>query len=163
VGVSPTGAVARSPVAWIARMEETKFVKPIDKAIFGMVSESPGRNESEPTGGPVRKLIPEAESAPSRRRQHGPPQPGRRGGSLRRGGRGSTVTRTRQATGETVLAPSRNRRRKVGRITGEPGKSTEGKTVAAGPVVAEKRGNARGAKGPCCSHLLRQQREAGAK
>ena len=27
-------------------------MKPIDKAILGMVSESPGRNASEPTGGP---------------------------------------------------------------------------------------------------------------
>jgi hypothetical protein len=26
-------------------------MKPTDKAILGMVSESPGRNESEPTGG----------------------------------------------------------------------------------------------------------------
>ena len=52
VGVSPTGARVRSPVAWIARVEETKHVKPIDKAIFGMVSESPGHNASEPTGGP---------------------------------------------------------------------------------------------------------------
>lgn len=32
-------------------MEETKRIKPIDKAIFGMVSESSGRNESERTGG----------------------------------------------------------------------------------------------------------------
>jgi hypothetical protein len=52
VGVSPTGVIVRSPVAWIARVEETKLVKPIDKAIFGMVSESPGRNASEPIGGP---------------------------------------------------------------------------------------------------------------
>ena len=52
VGVSPTGARVRRPVAWIARVEETKHVKPIDKAIFGMVSESPGHNASEPTGGP---------------------------------------------------------------------------------------------------------------
>ena len=29
-------------------------MKLTDKAILGMVSESPGRNESEPTGGPVR-------------------------------------------------------------------------------------------------------------
>ena len=29
-------------------------MKLIDKAILGMVSESPGRNESEPIGGPVR-------------------------------------------------------------------------------------------------------------
>ena len=27
-------------------------MKPIDKAILGMVSESPGRNASEPRGGP---------------------------------------------------------------------------------------------------------------
>ena len=52
VGVSPTRAKVRSPVAWIARVEETKHVKPIDKAIFGMVSESPGHNASEPRGGP---------------------------------------------------------------------------------------------------------------
>ena len=32
-------------------MEETKRMKPIDKAIFGMVSESSGRNESERIGG----------------------------------------------------------------------------------------------------------------
>ncbi len=54
VGVSPTGARARSPVAWIASVEETKLMKPIDKAVFGTVSESPGRNASEPIGGLVR-------------------------------------------------------------------------------------------------------------
>ena len=58
VGVSPTGARVRSPVAWIARVEETKLVKPIDKAIFGMVSESPGHNASEPRGGPENLLNP---------------------------------------------------------------------------------------------------------
>jgi hypothetical protein len=42
VGVSPTRARVRSPVAWIASVEETKRMKPIDKAILGMVSESPG-------------------------------------------------------------------------------------------------------------------------
>ena len=47
--ISPTGAKVRNPVAWIARMEETKWVESIDKAILGMVSESQGRNESEPT------------------------------------------------------------------------------------------------------------------
>jgi hypothetical protein len=30
-------------------------VKPTDKAILGMVSESPGRNASEPTGGLDKK------------------------------------------------------------------------------------------------------------
>ncbi len=46
---------SQSPVAWITSVEETKPVKLIDKAIFGMASESPGRNVSEPTGGLVRK------------------------------------------------------------------------------------------------------------
>ena len=32
-------------------MEETKRMKPTDKAIFGMASESPGRNASELSGG----------------------------------------------------------------------------------------------------------------
>ena len=36
----------------MADMRETKYLKPIDKAIFWMVSESPGRNESERIGGP---------------------------------------------------------------------------------------------------------------
>ena len=61
------------------------------------------------------------------------------------------MTRTCQATGEAVLVPSRNRRSKVDRITGGPGKTVEDETVAAGSVVALKRGNARGAKGPCCT------------
>jgi len=55
VGVRPTRAIVRGPVAWIASVEETKRTKPIDKAILGMVSESPGRNASEPTGGLDKK------------------------------------------------------------------------------------------------------------
>ena len=51
MGVSPTKARVRSLVAWVASVEETKRMKPTDKAILGMVSESPGRNASEPTGG----------------------------------------------------------------------------------------------------------------
>ena len=43
---------ARDPVAWMAGRRETEYLKPIDKAIHGMVSESPGRNESERRGGP---------------------------------------------------------------------------------------------------------------
>lgn len=42
---------SQTPVAWVAFAEETKRMKPTDKAILGMVSESPGRNESEPRGG----------------------------------------------------------------------------------------------------------------
>jgi hypothetical protein len=48
---SPTWVRVRSPVAWVAFVEETKRMKPTDKAILGMVSESPGRNVSEPRGG----------------------------------------------------------------------------------------------------------------
>ncbi len=42
---------SQSPVAWMAGRRETDYPMPIDKAILGMVSESPGRNESERTGG----------------------------------------------------------------------------------------------------------------
>ena len=77
--------------------------------------------------------------------------------------RGSTVTRACRATGETVLVPSRNRWSKVGCITGAIGKATEDETAAARSVVAGKRGNARGAKGPYCTWRRSQYREAGVK
>ena len=52
-------------------MEETKRMKPTDKAVLGMVSELPGRNESEPTGGPDKKYYTlEAEPPKVGRRQH---------------------------------------------------------------------------------------------
>ena len=43
---------SRNPVAWVAFVKETKRMKPTDKAVLGMVSESSGRNESERRGGP---------------------------------------------------------------------------------------------------------------
>ena len=51
MGDSPIGGRVRNPVAWVAFVEETKRMKPTDKAILGMVSESPGRNASEPRNG----------------------------------------------------------------------------------------------------------------
>ena len=36
VGVKPTRAIIRSPVAWIAVLVETKVLKPIDKLIERM-------------------------------------------------------------------------------------------------------------------------------
>jgi hypothetical protein len=54
VGVKPTEAKVRGLVTWMAGRRETNDLKPIDKAIFGMVSESPGRNASEPTSSLVR-------------------------------------------------------------------------------------------------------------
>src|SRR5216684_1335337 len=47
-------------------------------------------------------------------------------------------------------AEKKHRRSQVGRITGTSGKSAEDETAAARFVVATKRGNARGAKEPCC-------------
>src|SRR5262252_4860092 len=46
---------SQSPVTWVASVEETKRMKPTDKAIFRIVSESPGRNASEPSGGLDKK------------------------------------------------------------------------------------------------------------
>jgi hypothetical protein len=97
-------------------------MKLTDKAIFGMVSESPGRNASEPIGSLVRIEVPEAEPVVWGRRQHEMSHADWRGMSLRRGGRDSTVTRADRATGEAVLAPVRNGRSKVGSITGDTGK-----------------------------------------
>ena len=65
---------SQSPVTWIASVEETKRMKPIDKAIFWMVSESPGHNVSEPSDGLEKKLGPEAEPPAPGRRQHGTAQ-----------------------------------------------------------------------------------------
>ncbi len=161
VGVSPTKARVRSLVAWVASVEETKRMKLTDKAIQGMVSESPGRNASEPIGGLDKKINPEAEPSPSGRRQHGMTWADRDDMSLRRGGRGSTVARACQATGETVLVPSRDRWSRVGRITGDNGKSADGETVAVRLEVATKWGNAHGAKGPCCTASLGQHGRQG--
>src|SRR5262245_729443 len=66
-----------------------------------------------------------------------------------------TTTRTHRATGEALLVPTGNGGSWVGRITGSTGKSADGERVAEGLVVATKRSNARGAKGPCCSSFFR--------
>jgi len=95
------------------------------------------------------------------RRQHGMAQSDRSGMPLRRGGRGSTVARTCRATGETVLVPPGNWRSKVDRITGETGKAMKDETAAARSIVAPMRGNARGAKGPCCTCSLYQEGRQG--
>ena len=51
-GASPARVSIRGPIAWMADMRETDYLKPIDKAIHRDVSESPGHNESEGIGGP---------------------------------------------------------------------------------------------------------------
>ena len=72
------------------------------------------------------------------------------------------MTRAGQATGETVLVPSRNRWSRVGHITGYTGKVADGETVVDGLVVAENRSNVRGAKEPCCNAVPVAVGEAGA-
>ena len=86
MGVSPIGIRVRNPVTWVAFVEETKRMKPTDKAITRMASESPGRNASEPSGGLDKKIAPEAEPPASGRRQHGATQTDRCDVTLRRGG-----------------------------------------------------------------------------
>src|SRR2546422_9965562 len=70
-GVSPAGARARRPVAWIAGWRETETLKPIDKAIARMVSESPGRNGSERSGGPEKLKLRRLSLTVERRRRYG--------------------------------------------------------------------------------------------
>ena len=68
---------------------------------------------------------------------------------------------------EQLEKPSSSRRESggswVGPITGSTGKGADDERVADGPVVARKRGNARGAKGPCCSACPPPTREAGVR
>jgi hypothetical protein len=161
VGGSPTGATARRPVAWMAGRRETKALKPIDETIVRDGSEWPGRNVSERKDSLDKRFRrPSAyfmrEGSRDRRRLADATSP------LRRGVSDGTVRRTRQATGEALLVPPRNRRSGVGRITGSPGKAADGERVADGPAVARRRGNARGAKGPCCSAMPPATWKAGA-
>ncbi len=51
-GVSPARGRIRSPIAWMAGIRETDYLKPIDKAVHRDVSELPGHNESERIDGP---------------------------------------------------------------------------------------------------------------
>jgi hypothetical protein len=60
------------------------------------------------------------------------------------------MTRMHGATGEALLAPFVKSTEKGNRITGNTGKPGTGERVADGSVVAKKRSNVRGAKGPCC-------------
>src|SRR5208283_1465421 len=149
-GERPAGAKVRRPVVWIAGWRETKTLKPIDNVSLGettsrravmKVNANVASKVRSPEG---RAHIWRAKAAwGSRNLTEAAP-------SLRRGGSDSTVARTCRATGEALLAPALNRRSRVGRITGSTGKSIEGERVAVGSVVAAKRSNVRGAKGPCC-------------
>lgn len=143
---------SQSPVVRIAEGMETEPSKPIDEVSLREIT-SHRAVSTENALWPRKCECPRAEPATERRRQHEQPNTDRYGCSPWRGGSDGTVTRTCQATGEALLVPARNCRSKVGRITGDTGKSVEDERVAAGSVVAMKRSNVRGAKGPC--HLRR--------
>jgi len=113
-----------------------------------MVSEPSGRNESERRNG-LENLDPEAELSSAGRRQHGPLQSGRRGG-FHSGG--VLATARWQGHAKQLERPSSSRGEIYGagsRITGITGKSVEGERDSEGSIVAMRRSNVRGAKGPC--------------
>ena len=117
-----------------------------------MVSKSPGRNASEPTGG-LEKQNPKVESPVAGRRQYGSSQ--LTDAAIRFGG--VIGMARRQGHAKQLEKPSSPRREIGGagsRITGDTGKSVEGERDSAGSVVARNRSNVRGAKGPCCLQWL---------
>src|ERR1051325_8549268 len=83
----------------------------------------------------------EAEPPLVGRRQHGTSQTDRCGGTLWRGGSGSTMTRMHRATGEALLIPSRNRRSRNPYDRFKPGSRGRDERVTDGPAVAKKRSN----------------------
>ena len=134
----------------MAGNQSVEVLKPIDKVSLGEIT-SHRAVTTVNANVASKQLDPRAEPAAAGRRQHGMPKSDRCGIPPRRGASDSTVTRTRRVAGEASLVPVRNHRSKVDRITGQTGKSIEGERVADGSVVATKWGNARGARGPCCS------------
>jgi hypothetical protein len=83
--------------------------------------------------------------------------------SLQRGGyRRQGDTGRAEQLERPVSARCCEQRKKVGRITGSTGKAIEVERESDGLVLAMKRSNARGAKGPWCVRCFRQEgRQAG--
>ena len=145
---------SHSPEAWTAGGRETEHSKPVDKAIPGMVSELPGRSESERTGDP-EILASEAEPSSVGRRQHETLHVADGSGSLRRGGSDGTATRAHWGNWRSPRRPvEKSAEAEVGPITAPTGKGPKGGRMEDGPVVAVKAGNAAGAKGPCRSESV---------
>src|SRR5215470_6880512 len=150
-GGRPAGVRIGSPVAGRAGRRVTKGSEAPRQPHPRDECKCSGRNESE------REVAPKVSSPGGRaRNREGEGSTARRKPIDATGCSGGVVsdgtnTRTHQATGETLLVPTRKGGSWVGRITGNTGKAADDERVAEGPVVAGKRGNARGAKGPCCS------------
>ena len=139
-----------SPVAWAASGRETEHSEPADKAIFRMVSELPGRSESERKGDP-EILAPEAEPASVGRRQHetlhmaeATDHSGGAVATARRQGRIGELEKSSPPRSEICGSW-------VGPITEALGKGADGGRMSDGPEVAMRAGNSAGAKRPCCS------------
>ena len=133
-GDKPAGVKVRSPVVWIAGWRETKTLKPIDKVSFGEIT---SRRAVTKVNANVASKVSGTKGRARNRRGEG--SMGRRNltntaPSPWRGGSDSTVARTCRATGEALLVPVRNHRRRVDRITGSTGKSVDGERVADGSV-----------------------------
>ena len=141
---------SRSPVAWVAGLQwgnrDSEAYRQRHRKDGG---ESPGRSASEREV--ASKLWPRRPSWQwLRRRQHGSSRTDRSDGTLRRGG-------YRRHGDKDVLSNWRDPPRPGEKSTeqGRPynrytGKAAEGERESDGSIVASKRGNARGAKGPCC-------------
>jgi len=150
-GVSPAGVRIGSPVAGRAERRETDGAEAPRQPHLRDECKFSGRNESE------REVAPKVSSPGGRaRNREGEGSMAHRnpvdavscsGGVVSDG----TRTRTRRATGETLLVPTRKGGSWVSRITGTTGKSADDERVADGLVVATKRSNVRGTKEPCCS------------
>jgi hypothetical protein len=112
VGDKPTEAKVRSLVAWIAERRETESPKPIDEAIFRMASKSSGRNESERRTSLERpkaqrpSSLSEGEGSMDRRKLTDV--------AVHSGGVKATARwqGCAKATGETLLVPTRKRRKR---------------------------------------------------
>jgi hypothetical protein len=138
-------------------------MKPTDKAIVRMVSESPGRNGSEPVVASTKNKprrpssLMSSEGNMARRRLA---EATRHSGGVVRD---STVTKDMLSNWRSRPRPMEKSVEQRSRITGATGKSTAGETVTARPVVAMKWGNTHGAKGPCCTSTSEPKRKAGVK
>jgi hypothetical protein len=134
----------------------------MDKALHGMVSESPGRHLREGS----RSLDKQYSQRPSlqgnRRRQYVAPQCGLRRGHPLAGLQPPHGDKDRLATGAALLALPSKGPRQVAPLTGVPRTGSAGERVAEGAIRAMQQGNAWGAKGPYGVHLLYQHWEAGA-
>jgi hypothetical protein len=102
----------------MAGRKETEPLEPIDQAIRRMVSEQLGRNVSEREGSLERAKLRRLSACFLREGSRDRRSLADAATPLRRGASDGTAARTRQGNGEALLVPPRNRRSRVGRITG---------------------------------------------